>query len=274
MVNAALYLRRPLLVTGSPGTGKSTLAYAIAHELGSARCCTGRSPAAPTLQDGALPLRRHRPAAGGQPARGHRRPPGDAPATRHRHATCGSARSAPRCCPPRGPRVLLIDEIDKSDIDLPNDLLNVFEEGEFEHPRAGAAARPTQPRSRCCSPTTATGCTVRGGRVRCRAFPFVVITSNGERDFPPAFLRRCVRLRHRAARPRPARQHHRGPARPGALAESYPLIERFVELRASAELATDQLLNAIYLATSSTALPEATHDRVSEALFTDLASPG
>lgn len=32
---------------------------------------------------------------------------------------------------PNSPRVLLIDEIDKSDIDLPNDLLNIFEEGEF-----------------------------------------------------------------------------------------------------------------------------------------------
>ena len=34
MVNAALYLRRPLLVTGAPGTGKSSLVYAVAHELG------------------------------------------------------------------------------------------------------------------------------------------------------------------------------------------------------------------------------------------------
>src|SRR5579872_1749438 len=34
LVNAALYLRRPLLVTGNPGTGKSSLAYAVAYELG------------------------------------------------------------------------------------------------------------------------------------------------------------------------------------------------------------------------------------------------
>lgn len=35
---------------------------------------------------------------------------------------------------------------------------------------------------------------IEGGFVRCETFPFVVMTSNGERDFPPAFLRRCLRL--------------------------------------------------------------------------------
>ena len=39
------------------------------------------------------------------------------------------------------------------------------------------------------------GTVVTSGRVRCRAFPVVVITSNGEREFPPAFLRRCLQLR-------------------------------------------------------------------------------
>ena len=42
MVNAALFLRRPLLVTGRPGTGKSTLAYTIARELNWGPCCAGR----------------------------------------------------------------------------------------------------------------------------------------------------------------------------------------------------------------------------------------
>ncbi len=46
--------------------------------------------------------------------------------------------------PPNRPRVLLIDEIDKSDIDLPNDLLNIFEEGEFEIPGTGQAGAPAQ----------------------------------------------------------------------------------------------------------------------------------
>jgi hypothetical protein len=43
--------------------------------------------------------------------------------------------------PARRPRVLLIDEIDKSDINLPNDLLNLFEEGEFEIPELSRIAK-------------------------------------------------------------------------------------------------------------------------------------
>ena len=66
---------------------------------------------------------------------------------RHRHATCGLARSAPPSMTEIAPRALLIDEIDKSDIDLPNDLLHVFEEGDFEIPELVAnrqAAAPGQ----------------------------------------------------------------------------------------------------------------------------------
>ena len=42
------------------------------------------------------------------------------------------------------------------------------------------------------TPDGTTRVPVRAGRVRCRAFPVVVMTSNGEREFPPAFLRRCI----------------------------------------------------------------------------------
>jgi MoxR-like ATPase len=87
---------------------------------------------------------------------------------------------------------------------------------------------------------------VSRGRVRCRAFPFVVLTSNGEREFPPAFLRRCVRLRLR----RPDREQLTEIVRahldtPAGDAEH--LINRFLNRAADGELATDQLLNALYL---------------------------
>src|SRR5262249_27746823 len=112
------------------------------------------------------------------------------------------------------PRVLLIDEIDKSDIDLPNDLLHVFEEGEYEIPELvrhqdpedkgvevwpDKADRPTKKNDTTkkddTKPPSAYKVRIRRGHVQCSAFPFVVLTSNAEREFPPAFLRRCLRLR-------------------------------------------------------------------------------
>lgn len=51
-VNAALYLRRPLLVTGNPGTGKSTLAHAVAHELGLGKVLRWPIVSRTTLKDG------------------------------------------------------------------------------------------------------------------------------------------------------------------------------------------------------------------------------
>ena len=96
--------------------------------------------------------------------------------------------------PTARPRALLIDEIDKSDVDLPNDLLNVFEEGEFEIPelrRLGSDAEvevftsdPAQKRA-----------WITGGVVACKQFPLMILTSNGERGLPAPFLRRCLRLR-------------------------------------------------------------------------------
>jgi MoxR-like ATPase len=83
---------------------------------------------------------------------------------------------------------------------------------------------------------------VERGRVVCEEFPFVVLTSNGERDLPPALLRRCLNLRLQP--PTPARlaeileQHlHRQP--------EVELVAEFLERQQ--DLATDQLLNAVYL---------------------------
>src|SRR5436305_588824 len=80
------------------------------------------------------------------------------------------------------PRVLLIDEIDKSDVDLPNDLLHVFEEGFFEidelmrvaseHPAVEVSARDREGKPIKTA--------IKEGKVQCRAFPFVILTSNDE----------------------------------------------------------------------------------------------
>jgi MoxR-like ATPase len=151
--------------------------------------------------------------------------------------------------PRRLPRVLLIDELDKAGVDLPNDLLNVFEEGQF-----GVTELMRLPDDQAAVQvmTADSGgkVTVDHGLIRCHAFPFVVITSNGEREFPPPFLRRCLRLN---IQPPDAQKlativvGHLGEA---ALTEGERLIEQFIESREYGDLATDQLLNAIYLVTS------------------------
>jgi MoxR-like ATPase len=92
--------------------------------------------------------------------------------------------------PRRRPRVLLIDEIDKCDIDLPGDLLHVFERGWYEIPELVRDRKPEVTVQRAGGYKAI----VRGGRVECREFPVIVLTSNGEREFAPAFRRRCLQL--------------------------------------------------------------------------------
>lgn len=259
-INAALYLRRPLLVTGFPGTGKSTLAHAVAHELKLGRVLRWPVVSRTVLQDGLYrydALARLQDvqiaasgggtggtaeagaaASGTAAAPGTGKPPGIG-----KYIRLGPLGTA--LLPAGRPRVLLIDELDKSDIDLPNDLLNVLEEGEFALPELERVA-DTEPEVRVLT-DDGTKVTVRGGRVRCRAFPFIILTSNGERDFPAALLRRCIQLK--LGQPGEKRlatmvRAHLGEeaARLGA-----DLIREFLSRSQSELVAADQLLNAVYL---------------------------
>jgi len=154
-VNAAVQLRRPLLVKGEPGTGKTVLAHEIAGALGApliewhvkstTRAHQGlyEYDAVARLRDGQL----------GDP-RVH-----DI-ANYIRRGKLWEAFTSPVL------PVLLIDEIDKADIEFPNDLLQELDRMEFHVYETGETVRAAER-------------------------PVVVITSNNEKELPDAFLRRC-----------------------------------------------------------------------------------
>lgn len=154
-VNAAVTLERPLLVKGEPGTGKTELARQVAASLGlplvewhvksTTRAQQGlyEYDAVSRLRDSQL---------------------GDARvndvANYIRRGKLWQAFTAP------GRVVLLIDEIDKADIEFPNDLLQELDRMEFHVYETGET-------------------------VTARHRPVVIITSNNEKELPDAFLRRC-----------------------------------------------------------------------------------
>lgn len=265
LVNVAIMLRRPMLITGMPGTGKSTLAYALAHELGLFPVLRWPITTRTTLQDG---LYRYDAIARLQDAS---LPQQAARGSIGRYLQLGPLGTA--LLPYERPRVLLIDEIDKSDVDLPNDLLNVLEEGEFRIPELVRIAE-IESEVEVGLEHESSQVPIREGTVRCRAFPIVVMTSNGERDFPPAFLRRCVRLE--IAEPDSQRLEAIVRAHLGeqALMVSADLIGQFLQRRTSRELATDQLLNAIFV-TMHTDLTHATsRQELADLLLQPLSAPG
>lgn len=103
--------------------------------------------------------------------------------------------------------------------------------------------------------------TIAKGQVTCNQFPLMILTSNGERDFPPPFLRRCVRLTMQEPDEQRLtdivkahlRQEENGEDLIAASEEKIAaLVRRFLDKRShysKGDLATDQLLNAIYLIT-------------------------
>jgi len=248
-VNAALHLRRPLLITGKPGSGKTSLAYTVAHELKLGIVLTLPINARSTLPDA---LYRYDAVARLQDAQLQRdRPMGD-------YIRLGPVGTA--FLPSRLPRVLLVDEIDKCDINLPNDLLDLFEEGRYEIPEL-VRCKDEDESVNVRTADSDVFATIQGGQVFCREFPFVVMTSNGERDFPPAFLRRCLRLKMPDPSQNQSALEHiveahlkrgKDEARWERLQhEATSLIEGFITKGAdeTSDIATDQLLNVVYLLT-------------------------
>lgn len=267
MVNAALYLRRPLLLTGKPGSGKSSVIYAVARQLKLGEVLRWPITSRSTLKDAlyiydAIGRLYHQQFSKEEADIGD-------------FLQLGPLGTA--LLPTDRPRALLIDEIDKSDIDLPNDLLNVFEEGEYRIPEV-ERLRDEMPRYiRAFGGTDkfpADKFPIKSGHVHCKQFPFVVMTSNGEREFPAPFLRRCLHF----IMPDPDEDlltrivtNHLGPEN---AVRAKAMISGFAMRSKNTAIATDQLLNAIFLVTRPEHnLEQSERQRMLESLLRELAPP-
>ncbi len=187
-VQLAQILQRPLLVKGEPGCGKSRLAEVVAAELHG----TGfrqhyfewNVKSSSKALDGLYVvdhLQRLRDAnlagAGGTDLRIQLDSDEDGQYTHGKYLALGQIGRAFQASnrDANAPPIVLIDEIDKADIDFPNDLLLEIDRMEFTIPEA----RDSEGQA----------VVVRANRAR---RPLFIITSNDEKPLPPAFLRRCL----------------------------------------------------------------------------------
>lgn len=262
-VNAALCLRRPLLVTGAPGSGKSTVIDSVAAELGLGTPLRWHVTSQSTLSEA---LYRY-----------------DVLGRIHAHQLGGSTDDiAPfmqlgplgtALLPAQRPRALLIDEIDKSDLDLPSDLLNVLERGEYEIPEL---ARHKEAEVNVQEWGGERTHRIVRGRVQCAEFPFIVITNNGERDFPPPFLRRCVRFTMPSLDDTEMLKKVVAAHLSTVDVDSGPTLELINEfaarVRSGELLAVDQLLGAAYLLSGGDTLDGPRRRNLLDQLLRELTS--
>ncbi len=249
-VNTALYLRRPLLLTGRPGTGKTALVHSVAHQLSLGPVIEWAVNSRSTLQEGlyhydALARLQHIQHAKARQSAAEQSEEIDELGMFLTLGPLGTALASTNA-----PRALLVDEIDKSDVDLPNDLLNVLDTGHFVIPELRrASGRHPQVRISACDDEDIE---VRNGEITFTEYPFVVMTSNGERDFPAPFLRRCVQCHIREPNELELQlivsEHFESLS---MSQEVLAIITDFVKARGTVTLATDQLLNAVHLLVSS-----------------------
>jgi hypothetical protein len=175
------------------------------------------------------------------------------------------------------PRVLLIDEIDKSDIDLPNDLLNLLEEGYFEIRQLTRLKWQKKDNQQPTDIETYDGDwrPDLDGKIGCQQFPIVIMTSNGERDFPLPFKRRCLPLSMSEPNAKDLAaiiQTHFD--KQDLNHKETELINKFVEKRRQGPLANDQLLNILFMLTTGQSLSEKEEKRLTEILLTFLTEDG
>lgn len=247
MVSAALILRRPLLITGNPGIGKSSLAEAVMHELKLGdEVLYWRIGTQSRLKDGLYSydaLSRLQDVQTGEKD-------SDGVEISKEIENYLKLEALGTAFASETQRVVLIDEIDKSPIDLPNNLLHIFEENEFEIPELKRLNNYSFDNGEGFNK-------VENGLVKCdiNTFPLIVMTSNGERDFPMAFMRRCLHLELKDPTDKELAvivNKHFEQIKVNLDQEKLEkLISSFITLRDSEEnkvyLSTDQLLNAVYL---------------------------
>ncbi|HBF13888.1 MAG TPA: MoxR family ATPase [Deltaproteobacteria bacterium] len=156
VVNVSLAIGRPLLIKGEPGTGKTVLASSVAQAIGRP-LLTWNVKSTTKAQEGLYNYDTVQRLNDSRFGEGNVR-------DIKRYIKLGKMGEA---FTSSEPVVLLIDEVDKADLEFPNDLLTELDEMRFSIPETGE-------------------------EIKARHCPLVVITSNSEKELPDAFLRRCV----------------------------------------------------------------------------------